>query len=400
MESLTELYKIGFGPSSSHTMGPARASEYFIAVFPKASRYEVILYGSLSLTGRGHLTDAKIIEVFHGRKIDVIFSKKFEGLTYSNTMDFFAYSETNQILGHKRIYSIGGGSILVEGEERSKIHDVYPFENFSALIKDASDKHMSLSQLVYHYENPDIKNYLLNVWNSMKATIAKGLETEGFLPGKLHISRKAKFLSEHRLDDKPWEQSDRELMCYAYAAAEENACGGVVVTAPTCGSSGVLPAAMLFLQKNRNLSDGQIIDALAVASLIGNMVKQNASISGADCGCMAEIGTATAMTAAAIAYLNAYTNDQIEYAAEVSLEHHLGLTCDPVEGYVQIPCIERNAVCVLRAFDAVSVSKYLTGSRRISLDVVIKTMNETGRDLTDKYRETSQGGLAKSFDNR
>lgn len=400
MESIKELYKIGYGPSSSHAMGPARASEYFIRLFPTADHYDVILFGSLALTGRGHLTDKKIIESFPAGKARVIFSTKFDDLPHPNTMEFIAYDKEEHILGHRRIFSIGGGSIRVENEPISAKKEVYPFADFRAIKKEALDRKITLPQIVYSYDDHDIKEYLQKVWQTMKHTIDVGLKTEGVLPGNLHISRKARMLSNPIQNETAMEKSKREIMSYAYAAAEENASGGIVVTAPTCGSSGVLPTVLFYLQKSNSYNDDQIIDALAVASLVGNTIKQNASISGAECGCQAEIGTATAMASAAIAFLFGFNPDQIECAAEVSLEHLLGLTCDPVGGYVQIPCIERNAVCALHAFDSVTIAKYLAESRLVSLDIVIKTMLETGKDITEQYRETAQGGLAKTLGQR
>ena len=400
MESLRELYKIGFGPSSSHTMGPSFASNYFLNLYPNAFRYEVVLSGSLSLTGRGHLTDVKIRESFADRKLEIIFSRNFENLPHPNTMDFFAYDEKDTILGHRRILSVGGGSIRIIGDDERQPKQVYPFADFDEIRDYAEKNHMTLPEIVYQFEDANIKDYLMQVWVTMVNAIDRGITNQSILPGTLKISRKAPTLSHPILPENDVAFYTRTVMCYAYAASEENASGGIIVTAPTCGSGGIIPAVLRFLKETKHLDNSKMIDALAVASLIGNVVKQNASISGAEAGCQAEIGTATAMASAAIAFLEGLSLDQIECSAEVSLEHHLGLTCDPVEGYVQIPCIERNAVCSLRAFDSVNIARYLAQARRVTFDVVVKTMNETGRDLIDSYRETATGGLAKTFGKR
>lgn len=397
MKSLRHLYKIGNGPSSSHTMGPEYASQYFLTVAPDADNYKVILYGSLALTGKGHLTDVSVKEVFADRDIEVIFDTETKDIPHENTMDLIAYKSGKEH-ARRRVMSIGGGDIRVEGEKSIEAPEIYSETCFKAIEEYCLSRNIRLSDYVYEREDENIKDYLAEVWEVMKAEIQAGLTTSGILPGGLNVERVAQLLYGRRhIDESPETRQNRIVCAYAFAAAEQNASCGKIVTAPTCGACAVLPAVLKYMQDTKGFTDDKIIDALAVGGLVGNIVKQNASISGAECGCQAEIGTACSMAAAALCELFEMGIDQIEYAAEMSMEHMLGLTCDPICGLVQIPCIERNAVAAMRAMNALSLANFLTGTRKISFDMVVKTMYETGKDLHSSYRETSEGGLAKLF---
>lgn len=397
MKSLRHLYKIGNGPSSSHTMGPEYASQYFLTVAPDADSYKVILYGSLALTGKGHLTDISVKEVFADRDIEVVFDTETKDLPHENTMDLIAYKSGKEY-ARRRVMSIGGGDIRVEGEKSIEAPEIYSETCFKEIEDYCLSRNIRLSDYVYEREDEHIKDYLAEVWEVMKAEIQAGLTTSGILPGGLNVERVAQLLYGRRhIDESPETRQNRIVCAYAFAAAEQNASCGRIVTAPTCGACAVLPAVLKYMQDTKGFTDDKIIDALAVGGLVGNIVKQNASISGAECGCQAEIGTACSMAAAALCELFEMGIDQIEYAAEMSMEHMLGLTCDPICGLVQIPCIERNAVAAMRAMNALSLANFLTGTRKISFDMVVKTMYETGKDLHSSYRETSEGGLAKLF---
>ena len=399
MESLRELYRIGKGPSSSHTMGPDKAARLFKNKYPFAAKFKVLLFGSLSKTGKGHMTDTVILTALAPVKTEIEFMDIPETeLYHPNTMVLEAFDIEDKLLGSMKVYSIGGGRIEVEGENSAKAEDVYPLEHFSEIKEYCLDNDMSLSDYVKFIEGDDIFDYLREVWDTMKAAIKKGLRADGVLPGGLMVQRKARFLhSQRHMDESPQTKENRLVCSYAFAVSEENAGGGTIVTAPTCGACGVLPSVLYYMQETKGFTDYEIVKALAAAGLIGNIIKSTASISGAECGCQAEIGTACSMAAAGLSHLYGMDLDQIEYAAEVAMEHHLGLTCDPIGGLVQIPCIERNAVAAMRAINALSLANFLTYTRKISLDVVIKTMYETGRDLFSKYRETSEGGLAKHY---
>ncbi|MBP3338511.1 MAG: L-serine ammonia-lyase [Lachnospiraceae bacterium] len=395
MQSLKFLYRIGHGPSSSHTMGPMAAAKHFYSELPDADEYKAVLYGSLSKTGKGHMTDVAIKEVFGEKKCEIVFDYESHTDYHPNTMDIIAIKDGNEIK-KTRYYSIGGGEVLMDGEKREAHNEVYGFNSFTEISKYCRERDIRIWQYVEECEGPEIWDYLAEVWNVMKSSIKRGIETDGVLHGGLGLQRKARYLFRQRHIDENEETKMNRLICaYAYAVSEENAGGGVIVTAPTCGSCGVLPAVLKFLQPKRNFTDEQIIHAIATAGIIGNLIKTNASISGAECGCQAEIGSACAMAAAAAAELYELDYDQIEYAAEMSIEHHLGLTCDPIGGLVQIPCIERNAIAAMRALNAVNLADFLADSRMISFDMVVKTMYETGKDLKVIYRETSEGGLAK-----
>lgn len=395
MYSLKEVYKIGRGPSSSHSMGPEFATVDFLKRYPAADRYAVTLYGSLAMTGKGHLTDEAILSVFGGRKAEIFFDADKKDLPHPNTMTFTAFSEENEKIAEVTYLSIGGGNISVLGEQ-NPVGSVYPFRNFSEWKGYCHENNISLCEAVYRFE-PDVKEYLVKVWHAMQEAVRRGVNADGLLPGPLRVMRKAKRLSLSVAGELNEEKERRIIAAYAFAVAEENAAGGTIVTAPTCGACGVLPALLTYFKERDNFPDEKIIDALAVAGMIGSVIKTNASVSGAEAGCQAEIGTATSMAAAAAATLSDSNPEEVEYAAEIALEHQLGLTCDPVEGYVQIPCIERNAVASMRALDSARVARLLCGTRRISFDLIVRTMYETGKDINARYRETGEGGLAANY---
>ena len=401
MKSIRDVYKIGKGPSSSHTIGPERAAKIFLERYPQADRYRVMLYESLCKTGVGHGTDRVLYEVLGKERTQVIFYDE-PGQTYPhpNTMDFIAYQEGNEI-GRMRVMSVGGGDIVIEGEPASAAEEVYPENSFAEIQQFCAWRYISLSEYVELNEGPEIWDFLSQIWRAMKRSIGAGLRASGILPGGLNVERKAKRLFEQETpNERPQVRELRIVASYAFAVAEENADNGTVVTAPTCGSCGVLPAVLLYMQERHHFSDEKMLQALAVAGLIGSLVKRNASISGAECGCQAEIGTACSMAAAALCTLKDMTIAQTEYAAEVAMEHQLGLTCDPICGLVQIPCIERNAVAAKRAMDAFNLAYFLCGTRNISFDMVVRTMKETGQHMAESYRETAEGGLAKLYNRR
>jgi len=396
MKSIRDIYKIGKGPSSSHTMGPAKAMGIFVEENPDAESYEVVLYGSLSDTGRGHGTD-KAVESVSPVPVKIVFDSELRELPHENTMDIFAIKDGKKI-NSMRVMSVGGGDIEIEGRESSLLDEIYPENSFEEISKFCKAEGIRLSDYVFLREGEGISTFLYTVWETMEQSIHDGLTTSGVLPGGLEVQRKAQHLFNQRhMDERPTTRENRIVCAYAYAVSEQNADNGTIVTAPTCGACAVLPSVLKYMQEKHGFKDEQIFRALAVAGLVGTLVKKNASISGAECGCQAEIGTACSMASAALAELFEMGIDQIEYAAEIAFEHHLGLTCDPICGLVQIPCIERNAVAAMRAINAVSLANFLTDSRKISLDQVIKTMYETGKDLLRHYRETSTGGLAKIY---
>ena len=433
MKSIREIYKIGKGPSSSHTMGPQKAALLFRERYPDAQNYQVTLYGSLCKTGVGHGTDRVLLDTLGENRTKVLFSQEsWEGM-HPNTMDFAAFSG-EKILGQLRIESVGGGDIRIPGEtEPPESEEVYIEHSFAEIADFCKWRYIdTLSSYVELNEGPEIWDFLAAVWQTMKQSIDEGLSRDGVLPGGLGVQRKApsydreamitrtkespcwvhlpgglgvqrkaKYLYTQVPDDRiPALREFQQIAAFAYAVAEQNADNGTVVTAPTCGACGVVPAVLRYAQENRGFSDEQICRALATAGIIGNLTKTNASISGAECGCQAEIGTACSMAAAALAELFGQNLDQVEYAAEVAMEHHLGLTCDPICGLVQIPCIERNAVAAVRAMNACNLSYFLTGSRNISYDMVCRAMKETGIHLDHRFRETSEGGLAKIYQRR
>ena len=401
MKSIRDLYKVGKGPSSSHTMGPERAARIFKQENPGAERYEVTLYGSLALTGVGHGTDRVLSEVLAPTPTEIIFSKKDPGdLRHPNTLDFAAYKGEEKFAS-MRVESIGGGDIVIEGREAAEPDDVYPENSFAEIAQYCRWRYISLREYVELNEGPEIWDFLQTIWRTMRAEVEEGLEATGILPGGLNVQRKARYLYERQHAQEIPQVRELQLVCaYAFAAAEQNAANGTIVTAPTCGSCGVLPAVLMYLQGKYHYSDLRMAHALGVAGIIGNLIRRNASISGAECGCQAEIGSACSMAAAAMCELMEFPIEQIEYAAEIAMEHHLGLTCDPICGLVQIPCIERNAVAAKRAIDSANLAHMLVGTRTISFDMVVRTMYETGVSMNRAFRETSEGGLAKLYSRR
>ena len=400
MKSIHDVYKVGRGPSSSHTMGPARAAALFREETPNADSYRVVLYGSLSKTGKGHGTDRILTETFAPLPTEIIFSHETVE-KHPNTMDLTALKDGGELLV-QRVYSIGGGDLEFEGRAVPKQEgDVYLENSFAEIKQFCEFRYISLTDYVELNEGAGIWDHMLEIWSVMQTSIQEGLAASGELPGGLHIQRKAKSIYDHILVNKHPEIVECQRVCsYAYAVSEQNADNGLIVTAPTCGSCGVLPAVLYYFKDKRNLSDMDIAHALGVAGLFGGLAKHNASVSGAECGCQAEIGVACAMAAAALGQLFGYSIKRIEYAAEVALEHHLGLTCDPICGLVQISCIERNAVAAMRAINSANLAYFLADTRRISYDMVIKTMYETGIHLNRNYRETSEGGLARLYSRR
>ena len=402
MKSIRDIYKIGKGPSSSHTMGPERAARLFLERYPMADRFQVTLYGSLCKTGVGHGTDRVLRDTLGAERTEVIFSRENLPNAHPNTMDFAAFQDGEPI-GSLRVESIGGGDIRIPGEPSGvESEEIYIEHSFAEIADFCKWRYIdTLSSYVELNEGEEIWDFLATVWQTMKQSIAEGLNREGVLPGGLNVQRKAKYLYTQIPDDRiPALREFQHIAAYAYAVAEQNADNGTVVTAPTCGACGVVPAVLKYAQITKGFSDEQIIRGLATAGIIGSLTRTNASISGAECGCQAEIGTACSMAAAALAELYGQNLDQVEYAAEVAMEHHLGLTCDPICGLVQIPCIERNAVAAMRAMNACNLSYFLTGSRNISYDMVCRAMHETGINLNHRFRETSEGGLARIYARR
>ena len=396
MKSLKELYRIGLGPSSSHTMGPRFAAEAFVRDLPAAARrVRVTLYGSLAATGRGHMTDFAVQQPFGEMPVELVWRPEELLPRHPNGLRLEALGEQDEVLLERVVYSVGGGALLDENGTPDGGPQIYKQVNMAEALAECEREGWQLWELVEHVEGPGIRTYLADVWRSMRAAIERGLQAEGRLPGTLNVPRKASNYSARAQNLSGYLGQTGRLFAYALAVSEENAAGGEIVTAPTCGACGVLPAVLHFLQEQSALSNEKIVRALATAGLIGNFVKRNASISGAEVGCQGEVGTACAMAAGAATQLLGGSIRQIEYAAEMGLEHHLGLTCDPIGGYVQIPCIERNAIAAVRALDCASYALLSDGSHLVSFDNVVKTMWETGRDIKSIYRETSEGGLAK-----
>jgi L-serine dehydratase len=397
MESIREIYRIGHGPSSSHTMAPRRAAEIFLEKNKDAVSYKVTLFGSLAATGKGHLTDIVISKVFEGRSIQIDWQPQEFLPRHNNALRFYAFDAAGKEVSQWTAYSIGGGA-LVDDTSTSETKKIYPHSSMEEILRWCDNNGQHFWQYVEMHEESGLWEYLAEVWKVMQETIARGLEEEGTLPGMLKLPRKA---ASYYVRAKNLGHSlERRSLIYAYALAvsEENASGGRVVTAPTCGASGVLPAVLRFAKEGTDASDKKILRALATAGLIGNLVKTNASISGAEVGCQGEVGTACSMASAAATQLYGGTIFQIEYSAEMGLEHHLGLTCDPVAGLVQIPCIERNAFAAARAMNHNTFVLMSDGRHRVSFDQVVKTMKQTGHDLPRLYKETSMGGLASMFE--
>ena len=395
MQTIREIYRIGHGPSSSHTMGPRRAAELFLERHPNAAKYQAHLYGSLSATGKGHLTDAAIIDVIPS--IEIVWHDEFLPF-HPNGLRFMAWDENEQLLEEWTVYSVGGGA-LSEGQDDKpqESPNIYPLTTLTQIAEYCEQMGWDYWEYVEHYEGKEIWDYLREVWQVMRESIERGLDHEGVLPGELHLRRKAPSYYIKVAGYKDNLRTRGLVFSYALAVSEENASGGKIVTAPTCGSSGVLPAVLYHTWRSRNFSETRILHALATAGLFGNVVKYNASISGAEVGCQGEVGVACAMASAAVNQLFGGTLAQIEYAAEMGLEHHLGMTCDPVCGLVQIPCIERNAFAAARALDSNMYAAFSDGKHTVSFDRVVEVMKQTGHDLPSLYKETSQGGLAKGI---
>ena len=400
MKSLKELFRIGIGPSSSHTMGPQRAAKMFLQRNPNAASFEVTLYGSLAATGKGHQTDVAIIGVLSAAAPTELVWQPSVFLPYHpNGMRFVAKDAEGNVADDWTVYSVGGGA-LSEGPDDTSIDtpDVYSMNTMTEIMNWCYANGRSYWEYVDLTEGPDIWDYLLEVWKTMQAAVERGINTEGRLPGPLNLSRKASVYYVKASGYQRNLQTRGLVYSYSLAVSEENASGGVIVTAPTCGSCGVLPAVLYHLSRGHGFSDERILHAIATAGIVGNVAKQNASISGADVGCQGEVGVACAMASAAACQLFGGSPSQIEYAAEMGLEHHLGMTCDPVCGLVQIPCIERNAFAAARALDSNIYASFSDGIHRVSYDKVVKVMKKTGHDLPSLYKETSEGGLATTLD--
>lgn len=395
MESLRQLFKIGYGPSSSHTMGPRKASLLFAEQLGNATRCVITLYGSLAATGRGHLTDRAILDVLEPLVETTIDWQPDIVLPFhTNGMKFTAYDAAGNVTAEQTYYSVGGGDIVREGESRTPAESIYPMTKIKDIQKWCEETGRSYWEYVGQVEGDDIWDYLAEVWAVMKEAVERGLEAEGVLPGGLGVRRKAVSYYVHASGYTSSLKSRGLVYSYALAVSEENAAGGKIVTAPTCGSCGIVPAVLYHLHTSKNFTEKRILRALATAGLFGNVVKHNASVSGAEVGCQGEVGVACAMAAAAASQLFGGTPAQIEYSAEMGLEHHLGLTCDPVCGLVQIPCIERNAYAAARALDANLYAAFSDGRHSVDFDRIVEVMKQTGHDLPSLYKETAMGGLA------
>lgn len=393
MESIKEIYKIGFGPSSSHTMGPKKAAESFLSNNQDAASFKVTLFGSLAATGKGHLTDKAIINTLHPYQVNFEWKPSEFLPQHPNAMRFESLNKEGNTINSWMAYSIGGGTIIDDDNDvETKL--VYPDSNMDKILNWCYENGKSIWEYVDEYEDNDIWDYLNEVWQVMQQSIKRGLNTEGPLPGELKYPRKASAYYEKAKNFKAEMKKRGMIYAYALAVSEENASGGKIVTAPTCGACGVMPSVLYYSRKFYKISDKKILKALATAGIIGNIVKTNASISGADVGCQGEVGTACAMASAAATQMSGGSIFQVEYAAEMGLEHHLGLTCDPVAGLVQVPCIERNAFAAARAINHNNYAMLSDGRHLISFDKVVQTMAQTGHDLPSLYKETSQGGLA------
>lgn len=392
MISIKELYKVGYGPSSSHTIGPGRAAKVFKENFPKEKNVKVTFYGSLASTGKGHATDEAVTKSLGGLDVEIIWKPDEELPYHPNGMVF----ETEK--GKKwEVYSVGGGDLYDNNNLIKPLPNIYELQKMDDILVWCRNNGRNLWEYVEYVEGKEIWEFLEGIWRIMRQTIKKGLDAEGVLPGPLHVARKALTYYTKAQITSGGIKDKGMIFSLALAVSEENASGGKVVIAPTCGASGVLPAVLYFTQKNQNIPDSRILRALAIAGLIGNLVKHNGSISGAEVGCQGEIGTACSMAAGATAYLLGGSPSQIEYAAEMGIEHHLGLTCDPIQGYVQIPCIERNAFAADTARESAVYALFSDGAHKIPFDQVVKTMYETGKDMQSAYRETGNGGLARTW---
>ena len=398
METIKKIYKVGYGPSSSHTMGPHRAAEMFAGRTAGAASYRVTLYGSLAATGRGHHTDMAIRRGLAPKAVELVWRADIVKPFHTNGMLFEALDAQGSVQERWEVYSIGGGYLATEAGEVplgiTPEGEVYPHHTMKEIMAYMEQEGLSFWEYVEQCEDESLWPYLETMWQQMQATIEEGLQADRVIAGGLHLRSKAHQYYIRASAFKPSLQSRALVIAYALATAEQNACGGKIVTAPTCGSSGVLPAVLYHLKKNHGFSDREILRAMATAGLFGNVIKTNASISGAEAGCQAEVGSACVMAAVASNQLFGGSPQQIEYAAEMAMEHNLGLTCDPLCGLVQIPCIERNAMAALRALDINIYAMMSDGRHIISFDKVVRTMKLTGHDLPSLYKETSLGGLA------
>ena len=396
MESIKEIFKIGKGPSSSHTMGPKYAAEIFLKRCPQAISYEVTLYGSLAATGKGHLTDVAITEalsVDRNKRINFIWKPEIFLPQHPNGMNFKGLDAQGNVIEEWTTFSIGGGDISDSGQREEK-KNVYPHNKMSEVLNWCKGNNSSFWEYVQKYEDSDIWDYLNERWKVMKESIKRGLDNEGVLPGGLNVRRKAYSYFQHAKSYQATMQRRGMTFAFALAVSEENAAGGTIVTAPTCGSCGVLPSVLNLIQTCYDFPDSKILHAMATAGLVGSLIKENASISGAEVGCQGEVGSACSMASAADTQLFGGSPAQIEFAASIGMEHFLGLTCDPICGLVQIPCIERNAFAAARAMDATQYALMSDGSHIVMFDTVIEAMKRTGHDLPNLYKETAGGGLA------
>jgi L-serine dehydratase len=393
MQTIEKIFKIGYGPSSSHTMGPLKAANVFLEKNPDAARYRVTLYGSLAATGKGHLTDMALKERIGEQKLELIWESEIFLPFHPNGIKFEAIDQQNNTLDQWTTYSVGGGDIACEDSQQS-CTSIYSMTKMDDILHWCNENGRTLWEYVEICEGPAIWDYLAKIWDTMQDAIHRGVDNEGVLPGEIKLPRKASSYMVKAKSSQGTLQNRSLVFAYALAVSEENAAGGLIVTAPTCGSCGTLPAVLYHMQERYGFSTQKILRALATAGLIGNLIKENASISGAEVGCQGEVGAACSMASGAAAQLFGGTPYQIEYAAEMGLEHHLGLTCDPVAGLVQIPCIERNAFAAARALDSSAFAAHSDGVHRVSFDKVVRVMKQTGKDLPSLYRETSLGGLA------
>ena len=398
MDSLKELFKIGCGPSSSHTMGPERAAKKFGKENENAESFRVELYGSLAATGKGHLTDWIIEETLKPRHTEIIWMPEYVHPYHTNGMKFIALDKEGNTLNEWLVFSVGGGTIKDLSDSGSKTEEVYKLNKLDDIIKWCKENNKELWQYVEECEGEDIWAHLKDSLDTMHNAVSEGIEKDGILPGKLRLQRRAKGFFDKIEGQHNYHVITKKIFAYALAVAEQNSSAGTIVTAPTCGAAGVIPGLLRAMREEHNLSEETCLRALAIGGLIGNLIKQNATISGAEAGCQAEIGAACSMASAMAAYILGGTLEQIEYAAEMGMEHHLGMTCDPVGGYVQIPCIERNAIVAVRSLNTADYALSTDGMHTISFDQVVVTMKETGKDMCPSYKETSIGGLAKYYE--
>ena len=398
MDSLKELFKIGCGPSSSHTMGPERAAKKFGKENENAHSFRVELYGSLAATGKGHLTDWIIEETLKPRKTEIVWMPEYVHPYHTNGMKFIALDENGNILNEWLVFSVGGGTIKDLSDAGSKTEEVYKLNKLDDIIKWCKKNNKELWQYAEECEGKEIWNHLKDILDTMHNAVSEGIEKDGILPGKLKLQRRAKGFYDKIKGQHNYHVITKKIFAYALAVAEQNSSAGTIVTAPTCGAAGVIPGLLRAMREEHNLDEETCLKALAIGGLIGNLIKQNATISGAEAGCQAEIGAACSMASAMAAYILGGTLEQIEYAAEMGMEHHLGMTCDPVGGYVQIPCIERNAIVAVRSLNTADYALSTDGHHTISFDQVVITMKETGKDMCPSYKETSIGGLAKYYE--